>query len=89
MIVDPKNGSRFSKEYSLTGFKKYPFSNLLFPFRNYNTLLQMPNGTSVTTLSDFNNLTPAALSNHKKFCSMKIKVYRISAGLQRETGVKL
>ena len=26
----------------------------------------MPNGTSVTTLSNFNNLTPAAISNHKK-----------------------
>ena len=32
--ADPKSGSEFQKEFSLTGFKKCPFSNSFFSFRN-------------------------------------------------------
>lgn len=41
--LDPKRGSEFAKEYSLTGFKKCPISNFFFHFRNKDLVLPREN----------------------------------------------
>ena len=57
-VLNPKRGSRFLEEYSMSGFTKCLFSNSYFPFRNYEPVLQMPKYTKMVSIFNFKDLTP-------------------------------
>ena len=53
--LDPRRGSRFPKEYSLTSFKKYTFVFLLEIRTQFS---EFPKSTDIKTSLSLTNLTP-------------------------------
>ena len=84
-----KKGSGFPKEYSLEGFKNFPFSNSSFPFEKQDAVLGIPKCSDMATLFNITNLTPGTISSHKKSCSMKVNVFHTALLSEGKISTKL
>ena len=73
--LDPKRGSEFTKEYSLTGFKKISYQQFLFPLSKLgpSSPKGKPKGTGKEKLLNITDLIPGRTSDHKKTIQYKIQ----------------